>query len=88
MLLIFVAQFAIGVMNSSIAGLTLEQVPEYRGTLMSLLSVAANIGQMSSAVMGFILISYNYNVLGVVLGLIGIVAVGVIHIFSVDPVDA
>jgi predicted MFS family arabinose efflux permease len=52
--------------------LTLDQVPEYRGTLMSLNVVARNIGMTIGALLGGgILLVYSYQVFGLVMGVFG-----------------
>ena len=55
--------------------LTLDQVPEYRGTLMSLNVVARNLGMTIGAfVGGGLLLLVGYGVFGLIMGLLGVAA--------------
>jgi len=65
--------------------LVLEQVPELRGTMMSMNSTATNIGSAIGAGFGgFLLLSFDYGVLGI-LGLFSIISAIVYYFFAVDP---
>jgi MFS family permease len=76
-----------GIMQTSFNSYTLEQVPEYRGTMMSTYSVATSIGQvLCSTLGGFILIFYNYSLFGLVFGVIGLFSGLILQLFSVDPI--
>jgi len=66
---------------------TLEQVPRFRGVMMSLYSVADNLGMAFGAgVGGYILFLYDYSVMGAFLGTLGIVSAIVFHFFTEDPI--
>jgi predicted MFS family arabinose efflux permease len=55
--------------------LTIDQVPDYRGTLMSLNTVSRSIGAMIGAMIGgYALLNSNYGWFGLVLGVMGIIA--------------
>ena len=67
--------------------LIVEQVPEYRGTMMSLTSAANNMGMaLGAAIGGAILLNFNYGVFGATLGVIGIVSVGLLQLLGSDPI--
>ena len=67
--------------------LIVEQVPEYRGTMMSLTSAANNMGTaLGAAIGGAILLNFNYGVFGATLGVIGIVSVGLLQLLGSDPI--
>ncbi len=68
------------------SSLTLEQVPGYRATMMSLYSASDNLGSALGVVIGgYILFLYNYKVLGSVLGVMGILAAFIFFFLTKDP---
>jgi MFS family permease len=84
--LVSVAAFANGVRNSSASSLTLEQVPRYRGIIMSLFSASDNLGTAFGAgIGGSIIIFYNYRILGAVLGFIGVLSAAIFYFLTKDP---
>jgi predicted MFS family arabinose efflux permease len=65
--------------------LTLNQVPGYRGTVMSLFSAANSLGlAVGAAVGGFILLSYDYSFLGVGVGVFMLLSALVVHFFTIE----
>ena len=75
-----------GASFAAFQSLLVEQVPEYRGTVMSLTSAANSLGAaIGAAIGGAILLNFSYSVFGIVLGIIGIGAMGVLHQFGIDP---
>ena len=78
--------FIAGVRSPAATSLTLEQVPRFRGTTMSLNSAASSLGSaFGSGIGGAILLGYGYGVLGIVLGGMGIAASFIYHFFTIDP---
>jgi len=76
-----------GIMITAFSGLTLEQVPRFRGTIMSISSAALNMGAaVGTGLGGLILLRYNYSILGSTLGSLGVVAALIFHLFAIDPV--
>lgn len=68
------------------SSLTLEQAPKYRATMMSLYSAADNLGSALGVVIGgYLLVMYDYDVLGTALGLLGILAAVFFFFFTKDP---
>jgi predicted MFS family arabinose efflux permease len=66
--------------------LSLEQDPEFRGTMMSVNSAARGVGSMMGTMIGgLVLLRYGYSSLGYVAGIFGTLAVLTYHFFSVDP---
>jgi len=66
--------------------LTLEQLPEFRGTMMSVSSAAANLGSsLGGAIGGLCLLLYGYNGLGISLGVLSISSAVVYYLFVLDP---
>jgi predicted MFS family arabinose efflux permease len=74
-------------MTSTAGGcLILEQLPKYRATVMSLNTAFMNAGMlMSSLIGGFALNAYGFQVLGLVLGSLGIVGTVVWITLVKDP---
>lgn len=68
------------------SSLSLEQVPRYRGSMMSINSAAIYMGNaLGAGVGGLILLWYDWNMLGIALGAIGIAATVIYHLWSIDP---
>ena len=77
--------FFSGIRYTAANSLSLEQVPSFRGTMMSLNSAAISFGlALGAAIGGMALIWYDWNILGMVLGVIGVVAAIVYYIFTKD----
>jgi len=80
------AAWFFGMAASSASNLTLEQVPKYRGTMMSVNSVAQSFGSaFGTAVGGTALIISNYETLGTILGALGIIAAAIFFLLATDP---
>ena len=80
------AALLFGMFTSAAISLTLEQVPEYRGTMMSVDSAFVNLGYaLGAAVGGMALIWFGYEGLGTALGLFGVLAAVVFYMFARDP---
>ena len=85
-ILMFGAALFDGLATSASMSLTLEQMPELRGTMMSLFGAFSGIGAaIGAGIGGLALILYNYEVLGMILGSMGIVAAVVFRFLTVDP---
>jgi MFS family permease len=64
-----------GIRYAASNNLALEQIPMFRGTMMALNTVAINLGgTIGSVIGGTILLLYNWNNLGLVLGSFSLVA--------------
>jgi predicted MFS family arabinose efflux permease len=76
----------VGLGDSASNSLILEQVPMHRGTMMSTWSAATSLGAaLGAGLGGFLLLHYNYSVLGIVLGGLGMLSSLVYRFLSVDP---
>ena len=85
--LAFLGSLFSGVRASSSSSLTLEQIPKYRGAIMSLSSATGNIGvALGSGLGGFTLLWYDYKTLGMSLGVLGILAAIIYQLFVIEPV--
>lgn len=74
-----------GLAASASTSLSLEQMPELRGTMMSLSYAFVGIGSaIGAAIGGFTLIFYDYEELGIVLGSMGIIAAIIFQFLTVD----
>jgi predicted MFS family arabinose efflux permease len=71
---------------SATTSLTLDQLPLYRGTVMSLQSAAVGIGGMMAAIIGGIVIaSFGFGSYGLLMGALGFIGMITLYFFSVDP---
>ena len=87
--LVSMACIASGVRTSSHISLTLEQVPEYRGTMMSISAASANLGSaLGSGVGGAALLWFGYRAIGPSLGLLGLVSAILLWRFVADTADS
>jgi DHA1 family inner membrane transport protein len=83
---IILASFAAGMMISATTSLTLDQLPLFRGTVMSLQSAAVGIGGMMAAIIGGIVItSFGFGSYGLLMGVLGFLGMITFYFFSVDP---
>jgi predicted MFS family arabinose efflux permease len=75
-----------GLRQPAINSLTVEQIPEIRGSIMSLSAASGNVGGMIGAAMaGFLLLNYGWITAGVSLGSAAILAGILLQIFAKDP---
>lgn len=75
-----------GVRYSASNSLTLEQVPRFRGTMMSINSAAVNMGlALGAGVGGLALLLYDYEAIGISLGAMGIAAAIIYQFLVIDP---
>jgi len=81
-----VASFFAGMLITLASSFSLEQIPEYRGTMMSIHSAAQSLGAtLAAAIGGFILIAYSYGVYSIVMGIIGIVGALIYMFMTTEP---
>jgi len=82
----FIDSWFFGMVTSAANSLTLEQVPEFRGTMMSIDTAAINLGSaFGTALGGLTLLSFDYEGLGIVLGVMGVAAAILFHFLTIDP---
>lgn len=84
--LFFLGCWFSGMASSAANSLALEQVPRFRGTMMSMNSAAISLGNaLGAAVGGLALDLFNYEVMGSVLGAVAIVAAIIFYLLTADP---
>ncbi len=82
---IFLATLILALSYVGSLSLTLEQVPAFRGTVMSISSAATSLGlAIGAAVGGLTLILYDYEFLGITGGTLALMA-AIFFLLSVDP---
>jgi len=75
-----------GMTASALSSLILEQVPRFRGTLMSISSAFNNIGSaLGAGLGGFTLLLYDYELMGATLGALMVSAAIIVYFLTVDP---
>ena len=75
-----------GMLYSATLNLSLEQLPRFRGTMMSIVSATGSMGSaIGTAFGGWILVTYHYNQLGWFMGAFNVVAVLIYHFITKDP---
>ena len=75
-----------GIRSTAGVSLTIEQVPRYRGTMMSINSASASMGSaLGSGLGGLALLMYGYQAVGPTLGLLGIASAIIVYLIAVDP---
>ena len=71
---------------AALESLSLEMVPEYRGTMMSTKVFADGIGAaLGTGLGGLMLLSYGYGGQGVFTGTMAIIATIIIYLLVIDP---
>lgn len=83
--IVCIGSFIGGVRVTASSSLTLEQVPEYRGTMMSINSAAYSLGgTLGSTVGGIILTFFGWEMLGLILGIFAIIASIIFYFLVID----
>jgi len=81
----FLGTWFSGMASSAANSLSLEQAPRFRGTMMSINSAALSLGNaLGSALGGLALVLFNYEVMGSILGAMGIVAAMIFYLLTID----
>ena len=82
----FLSAWFFGMSISAGQSLNLEQVPMYRGTMMSLTSAVRSTGSAFGAGLGgLVILQYGYETLGLSLGIFGIASSLILHFLASDP---
>lgn len=87
LLVYFIGPFSIGVGSSSVTGLFLEQVPEYRGTMMAFTTASGNLGSaLGAGIGGAMLLLWGYTGMGLSLGSLGVLGAFIIYFLVQDKI--
>ena len=84
----FIGGTAMAVIITGLQSLALEQVPEFRGSMMSIGNSFENIGGILAIIIGGLVLNLynnNFHLLMTIFGVVGIVAVPVLLLFAKDP---
>jgi len=82
----FLGGLFIGMTSTAANSLTLEQTPEFRGTMMSMNAAAGNMGStLGAGVGGLALLVFDYEGMALSLGVMGIAAAIMFQLLTVDP---
>jgi DHA1 family inner membrane transport protein len=85
----FLGSWLAGMMFSASASLELEQLPRFRGTMMSLSAAMQGVGSaLGAAIGGFVLLIYDYELVGLSLGALAVVGAIVVHVLAIDPISS
>lgn len=75
-----------GIAFTASTSLTLEQVPRFRGAMMSIHAAALSIGSaLGAGIGGLTLLLYDYRFVGISLGGMGFVGAMVLYLLAIDP---
>jgi len=81
----FLGTWFSGMASSAANSLALEQVPRFRGTMMSINSAALSLGNaLGSALGGLALVLFNYEAMGSILGVMGLAAALIFYLLTID----
>ena len=81
----FLGTWFFGMASSAANSLTLEQAPRFRGTMMSMNSAAMSLGNaFGSAIGGLALILFNYEIMGSILGAMGLASAMIFYLLTMD----
>jgi len=85
-LVVWMSSFFVGMRVTAFTSLELEQVPEYRGTMMSIDTAFTSFGTALGSLIGGLAISlYGYELMAGSLGVLHIIAAVLIYLFVTDP---
>jgi len=85
LILALIVNFQLGLALTSANSLTLDQIPSFRGTIMSLFTAVNSMGMtLGASLGGMILIMSNYGSLGIFLGLVGLLAAFIVYFWAYE----
>jgi DHA1 family putative efflux transporter-like MFS transporter len=83
---VLVGAFIAGLRINAITSLSLEQVSEFRGSMMSLNSAFMNLGfVLGAGIGGYALLGGSWVLMGVSIGFMGILSATIIQLGAIDP---
>lgn len=82
----FLGSLFMALTNTAIGSLTLEQVPRFRGTMMSINRAVSSVGSaLGAGLGGLALLLYDYEFVGISLGIIGLAGAVILQLLAIDP---
>jgi predicted MFS family arabinose efflux permease len=82
----FIASICAGIVVTVSSSFSLEQIPEYQGTMMSLYSAADSLGTTVSATLGgYLLLVYGYGSCSLVMGVMGLLSALAYQYLTTNP---
>ena len=77
-----------GIMFSALGSRSLEQLPRCRGTMMSIHTAMQRVGGgLVAGIGGLALLLYDYEFVGISLGVLAVVGALIIRVFTGDPIS-
>lgn len=87
-LALFSGAVTMGMRMTAVNSLVLEQLPSYRGSMMSLYQASQNTAQLiGTTLTGVILVTFDYTYL-FILGVITLIGAVIFHFFTIDPTNS
>jgi predicted MFS family arabinose efflux permease len=84
----FIGSWMAGIMFSALGSLSLEQLPRFRGTMMSIHTAMQRVGgALGAAIGGLALFLYDYELVGISLGVLAVIGALIIRVLTVDPIS-
>jgi DHA1 family purine base/nucleoside efflux pump-like MFS transporter len=84
----FIGSGMAGVMFSALGSLSLEQLPRFRGTMMSIQTAMQSVGSaLGAGIGGVALVLYDYELVGISLGILAVIGAFIVRVFTVDPIS-
>jgi DHA1 family inner membrane transport protein len=84
----FVGSWMAGVMFSALGSLLLEQLPRFRGPMMSIHTAMQSVGNaLGAGIGGLALLIYDYELVGISLGALAVLGAFIIRALTVDPIS-
>jgi predicted MFS family arabinose efflux permease len=84
--IVLMGGFFHGIRSTASSSLALEQIPSYRGSMMSMSSAFINLGTaLGSGLGGYLLLGGDWVLMGFVLGFLSLIASLNYYLWSIDP---
>jgi MFS transporter, DHA1 family, inner membrane transport protein len=78
--------FCYGMLSASFASLALEQIPDFRATMMSMRGAFGGIGSFIGITLGGLVLNlFNYQAAGASIAALGLIAITITMLFAKDP---
>ena len=82
----FLTSMMAGIFSPSSQGLNLEQIPELRGPMMSMVSAFGSTGNVISlGLSGLLLTRFGWSTMGIVIGMFGLIGGVIVYLLAREP---